>query len=216
MATIHTYGDSNTYGIGDPKRGGYAARLRNTMMERMANPTQGKRGVIVHNFGRFAMTLPRIVETLPEGLANGDGRGRIIAVAMIGFSESIVPDRAVKPVVPLPEFRRALDGYAAACQRASRLTDRRVISLFIESPPIELSGRHPDLLGEICPERYAAYKTAVQEHAHDTKSAFVEIHPALHDLPYNPLNKDGIHLSVDGHVAVHNVVLPYIDDILQS
>jgi lysophospholipase L1-like esterase len=210
MASVHVYGGSNTYGIGDPEGGGYASRLRSTMMSRMMEPVEGRRGVIVHNLARFGMTLPRIVETLPASLANRDGRGRLIAAAMIGFSDSGIQKSAAESTVTLDRFRRALKQFTEICSQASY----PVHPLFIEYPPIDVSRPHPDNPGDIDPLRVAKYQEAVRNHAERTDAYFVETHCTLKDLLQDPISKDGIHLSVAGHIAVHDLVLHRIDSLL--
>lgn len=210
MASVHIYGGSNTYGIGDPEGGGYASRLRNTMVSRIMEPIEGQRGVVVHNFARFGMTLPEIVEMLPDSLDKRDGRGRLIAAAMIGFSDSGIPKLATKPTVPLHRFCRALTRFTEICNAA----DYPVHPLFIEYSPIDTDRPHPDNPGDIDPARVGEYQEAVKRHAECTGAGFVETHTVLRGLSQDPLSKDGIHLSVAGHIAVHDLILPRIDDLL--
>jgi hypothetical protein len=210
MASIHTYGGSNTYGIGDPEGGGYANRLRSTMISRLMEPVEERRGVVVHNLARFAMTLPQIVEMLPASLTNRDGRGRLIAAAMIGFSDSGIVTPNMEPTVPLGAFCHALTQFTEICDKA----DYPVHPLFIEYPPINTNRPHPDNPGDIDPMRVAEYQEAVIRHVERTGAGFIETHNALRDLPQDPLAKDGIHLSIAGHIAVHNLLLPHIDALL--
>ena len=209
MASVHIYGGSNTYGIGDPE-GGYASRLRSTMMSRIVEPVEGWRGVIVHNLARFGMTLPQIVEMLPDSLDKRDGRGRLIAAAMIGFSDSGIQKLATEPTVPLDRFCRALARFTEICNGA----DYPVQPLFIEYSPIDINRPHPDNPGDIDPARVGEYQEAVKKHADRTGAGFIETHSVLRSLLQDPLSKDGIHLSVAGHIAVHDLVLPRIDALL--
>lgn len=210
MASVHFYGDSITYGIGDPEGGGFASRIRSTMMERMMNPVEGRRAVIVHNLARLAMTLPQIVEGLPANLASRDGRGRLIVATMVGFSDSIAPAADLPPNVPLAIFRNSLTEFTSICNDA----DYPVHRVFIQSPPVNLDKSHPDNPGDISPARIAEYQAAVEAHALDTQAVFIRTHDTLQALGQDPHSKDGIHLNKLGHEALRNLVLPAIDGLL--
>jgi lysophospholipase L1-like esterase len=175
----------------------------------MMEPVEGRRGVIVHNLARFGMTLSQIVDILPDSLAKRDGRGRLIAAAMIGFSESTRKE-TTKPTVPIDEFCRAVRQFTEICNESGH----RVYPLFIEYPPIDIHRPHPHNPGDIDPGRIAEYQTAVKNHAELIGADFIETHAVLCGLSQDPISKDGIHLSVAGHIALHDLLLPRIDALL--
>jgi lysophospholipase L1-like esterase len=156
------------------------------------------------------MTLPQIVEMLPASLAHRDGRGRLIAVAMIGFTDSEILKQSSESAVPLNTFCDALSQFTEICDKA----DYPVRPLFIEYPRTDMSRPHPNNPGETNPIRVAEYQKAVKSHAERTNADFVETHDTLRRLAQDPLSKDGIHLSTAGHIALHNLVLSRVDALL--
>lgn len=212
MPSVHAYGGSNTYGIGDPEGGGFASRLRSTMIGRRMNPVEGRRGIIVHNLARFGMTLPQIVAALPDSLASRDGRGQLIAAAMVGFSDSAIAKPGAEPNAPFDKFCQALLEFTAICDNA----DYPVHRLFIESPPMDLSRPHPGNTGEYDHARMAEYNEAVKAHAQQTGAGLIETHDTLLGLPQDPLSEDGIHLSIAGHIAVHDLLLAQVDALFAT
>jgi len=222
MATLEVLGDSVTYGIGDPEGGGWAARIRNTMMHRMEDYVSDgtnihynspKRGIAVFNNARFGMTLPQIVHGLPSTLKNSaHNRGRLMVAVMTGFSDHVIPVGRANPQVPLPEFKENLDAFSTALKSSRRNT----VPLFIELSLFDFTRPHPLNRGTFSMDRLNTYQEAVRNHAKETGGHFIEVADALRQLPKeaDPISHDGIHPSIIGHTAIHNVVLQYLDDLL--
>lgn len=221
MANLEIFGDSLTYGFGDPQGGGWAEQIRRTMLARMDDytTTNGKniiynseqRGIVTFNNAENGMILPDMVACIPHILqrrARRAYRGRLIVALMAGFSEH--NSLFYLPVLSLDEFKTSLQDFTGNLER-SRYT---VVRLFVEPPPFDFNRPHPLNRGNFNLARLAAYKDAVKHHAIETGGHYIPIADHLRQLPEDAIGRDGIHPSSIGHAAIHDIVLARIDELL--
>lgn len=213
MASIYTYGDSITFGIGDTIGGGWATRIRNTMINR-GHEKSSKRRPMVFNQARFAMTLSDMVDLQVSDFEHrpAQERGRMIALTMTGYGDSLIESGNALPNIS-PD---ALKEHLTRITDIATYSGRILTPVFVELPPMDLSRPHPNNPGRPCEQRMTEYQKIIQEHAYETGTLFIETVPTLEKLPDDPISQDGIHPSVAGHIALHDIVLSHIDELLST
>lgn len=222
MANLEIFGSSTTYGIGDPKGGGWATRIRNTMIGRMEDYDStgtnivyrsDARGVFTHNNAEPGMTLHEMAEVLSTSFARRNRRGyrgRLLVAVMVGFSEHVIPTDRGHPVQTLQEFNISLQAFSTKLQHSRFGTER----LFVGLPLFDLSRPHPLNPGTFDLNRLADYEYAVIAHARETGAHYIPVAHTLRQIPEDTISHDGIHPNSIGHAAIHDIVLSRIDQLL--
>ncbi|HZM64302.1 MAG TPA: hypothetical protein VFB59_04180 [Candidatus Saccharimonadales bacterium] len=221
MANLEIFGDSITYGIGDPEGGGWAERIRKTMIARMDDyhTTNGKniiynsskRGIFTFNNSENGMILPNIVDCLPnifDRRARRGYHGRLFVAVMAGFSEHNAP--SLQPALSLDGLKYSLQSFTGKLE----LSRYNVCRLFVELPPFDFNRPRPLNRGNISADRLATYQDTIKHHANETGGHYIPIADALRQLPEDPISHDGVHPSTVGQAAIANIVLGKIDELL--
>lgn len=221
MASLEIFGDSITYGLGDPE-GGWAERVRRTMLARMEDysTTTGydikynseRRGIPTFVNAEPGMVLPDMVASLPHifqrRARNPRIKGRLILATMAGFSEHAA--YYYEPNVSLYRFEASLLGF----DKKLKDSPYDVVRLFVELPPFDFTRPRPLNQHNLRLDRLAAYQQVVKDHASETGALYLPIAQTLRQLPEDPLGRDGIHPGPIGHAAIHDIVLDKLDEIL--
>jgi lysophospholipase L1-like esterase len=210
MARVFVWGGSTVYGLHDPEGLGFAGRLKSTMMKRMQTGERPAPEVVVS--GMHGRTLNQILGGISLDVASFL-RGRTVGVFLVGASDSRIPRGGSEPKAPLAYFKEDLGKLALICE------EHAIRPVYLGFPPIDNERTNPfGPTGEyFSDDRIQAYVGAVEAHANSTGATFVPTWSALSggkEEFRRYLSFDGLHQNELGHAAVHDLLLPAVDDAL--
>jgi len=210
MARVIVCGGSTVYGLHDPEGGGFAGRVKSTMMLRAANGIRPCPEV--YAFGIPGRTLPDIVAALPNYIETY-ARGKTIGVFAVGASDHRIGRGESDPKVPLPAFRAALGELGELCAKYT------ISPVFLGFPRIDdrfTQPFHPT--GEnFNDKRLREYTECVRTFAESSEPPgyFVDMREPFDEAGDFALTAfDHLHPNHLGHALIADRVITVIDDIL--
>lgn len=204
MSRIFVNGDSITYGYWDEQAGGWANRLKASVMGSKDYAHE------VINFALGNQTLAKIIKRFPEQLASY-GRARSLGVLMLGASDSVIREGQSEPQNPLCDFKKQLP------QLAKIFVEARVTPLFVDLYPVNEAISDPSpLTGDrFNIQRGLKYADVVRNFADSIDAPYVPLRDAWND-PVGLTSFDGVHPNEQGHELIASRVIPAVQQRLAA
>jgi lysophospholipase L1-like esterase len=206
MARILVDGSSTAYGLWDTTGGGFASRLKTSII---ANPDRRKFGSVI-NLAAPLRTAIDIADDLPQNAERYQGNSPArIGLFMLGMSESRLLEG--KQAVPPETFQRSLGRIGAACASFG------YAPIFLGMPPIDETRTHNfgRENAHYTEEQRALYEEMIRHYAQEEGVTYINTTLELskqHPDALLLMDKDGLHMNDIGHAAIHDIVAPIVTD----
>jgi lysophospholipase L1-like esterase len=204
MARILVDGSSTAYGLWDTTGGGFANRLKTSLI---ADQDRRKFGSVI-NLAAPLRTVIDIADDLPQNAERYQGNSPArIGLFMLGMSESRLIEG--KQAVPPETFRRSLGRVGAVCASFG------YAPIFLGMPPIDETRTHNfgRENAHYTEEQRAIYEEMISDYALQEDATYINIsaqlalrHPDIALL----MDEDGLHMNDVGHAAIHDIMSPVV------
>lgn len=192
MIRALAFGDSITYGIGDPAGNGWAGLLQREFS------LGGQR---LYNLGipgdTSADVLRRFRQESRARLRRASPADRICVIFGVGANDAKGIGRPENPLVPLPAFRRNLARLTALAKAAARDV------VFVGLIPVDEAKVMPFSADDYFSNAtFELYNQALREHCRRSRAGFVDMFGSWRSREYRKLLADGLHPNSRGYALM--------------